>query len=107
MQNFSLIAIKESRDVDRLTRVSLLITKVTILFLPVSLMTSYFSCNLADTVYTPTQYWVAFTVVLCSSFLVLLLFGVLSGTMDHSLLRSIGSAMYRRVMRKRLSVSPD
>merc|ERR1711933_463585 len=41
--NFNLIAMKESVDMERLTRVTLLLTKATILFLPVSLMSAYFS----------------------------------------------------------------
>lgn len=82
LQNFQLIAIKESRDVERLTRVSLLITKATILFLPVSLMTAYFSTDLATAQYSVSTYWITFTVVFVLSFFVLVGFGVLSGTME-------------------------
>ena len=80
--NFQLIAIKESRDVERLTRVSLLITKATILFLPVTFMSAYFSTSLQNQNYTVEQYWVAFTVVFALSWVALLGFGVMSGTME-------------------------
>ncbi|MCJ1389178.1 hypothetical protein MMC18_002033 [Xylographa bjoerkii] len=46
--NFNLIAIKESSAVESLTRITILLAKVTILFLPVSLMTAYFSVQIAD-----------------------------------------------------------
>ena len=82
VQNFQLIAIKESRDVERLTRVSLLITKATILFLPVSLMTAYFSTDLVNQNYTVETYWVAFLGVFVTSWFVLLGFGVISGSME-------------------------
>lgn len=79
--NFQLIAIKESKDVERLTRVSLLITKATILFLPVSFMTAYFSTDLNQN-YTVTTYWAAFAIVFFFSWVFLLGFGVLSGSME-------------------------
>lgn len=85
-QNFQLIAIKESRDVEKLTRVSLLITKATILFLPVSMMTSYFGTQLVNTQYSVTTYWVAFVIVLVLSCVVLVGFGVMSGTMERTTL---------------------
>lgn len=80
--NFQLIAIKESRDVERLTRVSLLITKATILFLPVSFMSAYFSTDLSNQQYTVQQYWIAFAGVFTLSWVALLGFGVMSGTME-------------------------
>ncbi|EME89402.1 uncharacterized protein MYCFIDRAFT_97362, partial [Pseudocercospora fijiensis CIRAD86] len=61
--NFSLIAIKQSLDVDRLTRITLLLTKATILFLPVSFMTGYFSVPLDDIKYSARTFWIAFTVI--------------------------------------------
>ena len=80
--NFQLIAIKESSDVERLTRVSLLVTKATILFLPVSLMTAYFSTGLSNQSFTVETYWVTFTVVFVLSWVTLLAFGVVSGSME-------------------------
>jgi len=79
--NFQLIAIKESKDVERLTRVSLLITKATILFLPVSFMTAYFSTDLNQN-YSVSTYWAAFAIVFFLSWVFLLGFGVLSGSME-------------------------
>ncbi|GAB7348616.1 hypothetical protein MBLNU459_g6993t1 [Dothideomycetes sp. NU459] len=80
--NFQLIANRQSRDVERLTRVALLISKATILFLPVSFMTAYFSVDTGIT-YTIRTYWVSFSVVLFSSWIVLFGFGVMSGTMER------------------------
>ena len=48
MMNFNLIAIKESYSVERLTWVTLLLAKITILFTPVTLMTGYFSIQFTD-----------------------------------------------------------
>ena len=65
-QNFNLIALKDSKAVEKLTRITILLAKVTILFLPVSLMTGYFSTELAQVkgVYTVNEYWVSFGVIM-------------------------------------------
>lgn len=81
-QNFQLIAIKESVDVERLTRAAFLISKATVLFLPVSFMTSYFSADFANVNFTIKTYWISFSVVLALSALVLVGFGAVSGTLD-------------------------
>lgn len=80
--NFNLIAIKESVDVERLTRLTLLLTKVTIIFLPVSLMTTYFSVPLNGVNYGVKEFWVSFAVVFCLSSMALFSVGVLSGTVQ-------------------------
>lgn len=80
--NFSLIAMKESLDMERLTRVTLLITKATILFLPVSLMSAYFSVQLRGTDYTVQEYWIGFAVILFLSWMALFVFGVFSGSVQ-------------------------
>ncbi|KAK4993970.1 hypothetical protein LTR50_000186 [Elasticomyces elasticus] len=80
--NFNLIAIKESRDVERLTRVALLLTKITILFLPVSLMSAYFGLPLQSVAYTTRMYWISFAVILVLSWVTLVAFGLISGTME-------------------------
>ena len=80
--NFNLIAIKESLDVERLTRITLLLTKVTIIFLPVSLMTAYFSVNLVNAVYTVKEYWISFAVIMFLSWAMLFVFGVFSGSVQ-------------------------
>ena len=73
LQNFNLIAINESHAVERLTRIALLLTKITILFLPVTLSTSYFSTDLIDAQFTVQSFWIAFGVILiCSVFMILI-----------------------------------
>jgi Mg2+ and Co2+ transporter CorA len=85
MMNFNLIAIKESYSVERLTRITLLLAKVTMLFMPVSLMTAYFSCQLADVEFTVKSYWTWFAGVLSVSIAGLVGFSLLSGTMEGRL----------------------
>ncbi|MCJ1420907.1 hypothetical protein MMC32_007266 [Xylographa parallela] len=82
--NFNLIAIKESSAVESLTRITILLAKVTILFLPVSLMTGYFSVQIDDLagVYTAVTYWTCFAIIITLSFCFLLVFGKLSGTQE-------------------------
>lgn len=65
-----------------MTGVALLISKVTVLFLPVSFMSAYFSTSLKDTEYTVSTYWITFTIVFSLSCIVLVLFGLVSGTME-------------------------
>lgn len=81
MQNFQLIAIKESVDVERLTRAAFLMSKATVLFLPVSFMTSYFSADFGMS-YTIKTYWITFMIVLVASWMVLVGFGAISGTLE-------------------------
>ena len=80
-QNFQLVAMSQSAGVDRLTRVALLISKATILFLPLTFLTEYVSADLGVT-YSVKTYWIAFAVVLTLSWILLMGFGVLSGTME-------------------------
>ncbi|KAF6234413.1 hypothetical protein HO173_007446 [Letharia columbiana] len=82
--NFNLITLKESQAVERLTRITILLAKVTILFMPVSLMTAYFSTQLSDlaNLYTIKTYWICFVVIMSLSFVGLALFGVASGTLE-------------------------
>lgn len=82
-ETFNLLAIKESLDVERLTRITLLLTKCTILFLPVSFMATYFAVPLANVgAYTVADFWVSFAVVLVLSWGALLVFGVFSGSVQ-------------------------
>ena len=67
---------------ERLTRAAFLISKATVLFLPVSFMTSYFATDFASVHFTVKTYWVSFSVVLALSALVLVGFGAISGTLD-------------------------
>ncbi|KAK3672525.1 hypothetical protein LTR78_007575 [Recurvomyces mirabilis] len=80
--NFNLIAMKESLDMERLTKITLLITKATISFLPVSLMSAYFSVQFDGIDYTVKEYWVSFAVILAMSWVMLFVFGVASGSVE-------------------------
>lgn len=92
--NFNLIALKDSQAVEKLTRITVFLAKVTILFLPVSLMTAYFSTQIDDLqgVYTKNDYWVSFGVIMFLSIVVLLLFGYASGTVE-------GAPIYQPLLR--------
>ena len=83
-QNFNLITLKQSAAVERLTRITILLAKVTILFMPVSLMTAYFSVEIDDLegLYTAATYWISFAVIITLSFVFLLVFGYVSGTVE-------------------------
>ena len=83
-KNFNLITLKQSAAVERLTRITILLAKVTILFMPVSLMTAYFSVEIDDLqgMYTAATYWVSFAVIMALSFIFLLVFGYISGTVE-------------------------
>ncbi|KAK5137346.1 hypothetical protein LTR08_008923 [Meristemomyces frigidus] len=97
--NFSLIAMKETLAMERMSQVTLLITKATILFLPVSLMSGYFSIGLAGAKYTVTEYWTCFSVVLFLSWIALFVFGVISGSAQTlAFFRSIWRALRTGVM---------
>ena len=78
-----------------MTRITILLAKATILFLPVSLMTGYFSTQITDlqNVYTAKTYWVSFAVIFALSFLFLFVFGYISGTLEGGVVyKSIGRA---------------
>lgn len=69
---------------ERLTRITILLAKVTILFMPVSLMTAYFSTQLSGlaNVYSIKTYWICFGVIMSLSLVGLTLFGFASGTLE-------------------------
>lgn len=75
---------KESQAVERLTRITILLAKVTILFMPVSIMTGYFSTQLSDLAnrYTVETYWICFAIIITLSFVFLFVFGLVSGTLE-------------------------
>ncbi|KAL4899561.1 hypothetical protein BDW74DRAFT_163400 [Aspergillus multicolor] len=100
--NFNLIALKDSQAVEKLTRITILLAKITILFLPVSLMTAYFSTELAGVkgVYTQVQYWVAFAVIMVLSVILLVFFGWISDTVE-------GKPIYRSMFRTFLGKSKN
>jgi hypothetical protein len=82
MMNFNLIAIKESFSVERLTRITLLLAKVTMVFMPVTLLTGYFSIQFQNMEFTMKSYWWAFAVVLVISFVLLFLFSFFTGSFE-------------------------
>jgi hypothetical protein len=94
-----LIALKDSQAVEKLTRITILLAKVTILFLPVSLMTGYFSTELEGVkgVYTQVEYWVSFAVIMVLSIILLSLFGYVSDTVEG---KTIYRSMFRTFFRK-------
>ncbi|PVH99915.1 hypothetical protein DM02DRAFT_593646 [Periconia macrospinosa] len=95
MMNFNLIAIKESFSVERLTRVTLLLAKVTIVFMPVTLMTGYFGCDFKNLEFTHSSYWWSFAGVLTVSLLFTFIFSVMSGTFEGKIMtRTWSRAMY-------------
>ena len=69
---------------ERLTRATLLLTKATFLFLPVSLVLSYFSIQFQRVQYTAAEVWACFIGVLAVSCMALLIFGLYSGTVKTS-----------------------
>ncbi|KAJ5082526.1 hypothetical protein N7532_011569 [Penicillium argentinense] len=105
--NFNLIALKDSQAVEKLTRITILLAKATILFLPVSLMTAYFSTELQGVKggYTKVQYWAAFGVILFVSIIVLTIFGVASDTVEgKTIYRSLVKTFFRN-SRQRMGMS--
>ncbi|KAF1984675.1 hypothetical protein K402DRAFT_395371 [Aulographum hederae CBS 113979] len=105
MMNFNLVALNQTFFVERLTRVTLLVAKITVLFLPVSLMTAYFSCQFRGVEFTVSEYWVWFGVVIALSISGLAFFSFISGTMEGKLAyKSFSRKMYeagRLVLRQR------
>ncbi|KAL1866982.1 hypothetical protein VTK73DRAFT_4421 [Phialemonium thermophilum] len=73
---FNLTAQKDSEATARLTRSATVLAKLSVLFLPVSFMTSYFSVAIPDMLssYTSRTYWGAFGVVLGISIVCLFFF---------------------------------
>ncbi|KFY11666.1 hypothetical protein V492_04335 [Pseudogymnoascus sp. VKM F-4246] len=73
---FNITTQKDSIATAKLTANATLLSKLGVLFLPVSLMTSYFSVQIKelDGVYTVKTYWVTFAVVMVLSFVALFMF---------------------------------
>ncbi|KAI9644656.1 hypothetical protein NHQ30_006680 [Ciborinia camelliae] len=76
---FNINSQKDSQATARLNRSATLLAKLSVLFLPVSLMTSYFSTQLSDieNKYSLYDYWVGFGVVVSASFVCLFFFSKL------------------------------
>ncbi|KAL9083263.1 MAG: hypothetical protein Q9159_005874 [Coniocarpon cinnabarinum] len=85
--NYNLIAVKEAASMERLTRVTTLLSKATILFLPVSLLSAYFGIEWGDPAgETVTAYWIAFAVIFTITFALLIVFGAVSKTLEGAVL---------------------
>lgn len=75
-QYFNINAQKDSEATAKLTSAGTLLAKLSVLFLPVSLMTSYFSIQIPETKnYTATTYWSTFAVIMSLSFVVVFFLG--------------------------------
>lgn len=98
-ENFNLVTLKESQAVERLTRTTILLAKATILFLPVSLMTAYFSIQLPEITekYDLKTYWLSFLVVSLLSIGFLAAFGFYTHTVE-------GKTIYKSVTRLTLDL---
>lgn len=71
MQYFNLIAQKDSQATARLSRSATLLAKLSVFFLPIGFMTSYFSIEIPNLVenYTPMTYWISFAIIASISFI--------------------------------------
>jgi Mg2+ and Co2+ transporter CorA len=103
MMNFNLIAIKESFSVERLTWVTLLLAKITILFTPVTLMTGYFSIQFKGTEFEIGNYWWTFGIVFGVSLLLIFAFSFFSGTFEGKIITKSWSRIAYDVSRRWLA----
>ncbi|KXH62660.1 ADP-ribosylation factor [Colletotrichum salicis] len=73
---FNLTAQRDSQATARLSRSATVLAKLSVFFLPITFMTSYFSVEIPDLVehYTPKMYWVCFAVIAGISFISLFFF---------------------------------
>ncbi|KAI2466387.1 hypothetical protein F4781DRAFT_405962 [Annulohypoxylon bovei var. microspora] len=102
---FNLTQQKDSQATARLTRSATLLAKLSVFFLPISFMTSYFSVQIEDlyTAWTGTTYWYSFAVIASVSFVSLFFFSRLlmlfSDIMDDwaAFIGDRGSAVVRQI----------
>lgn len=106
---FNLMSQKDSQATSKLNRSASLLAKLSVFFLPISFMTSYFSVQIPDLAasWTGTTYWVAFAVVATMSFMSLFFFSrllmVVSDVLDekiHGFQRLVGRRAKRLISRK-------
>lgn len=97
--NFNLVSLKESQAVEKLTRTTIFLAKATIMFLPVSLMTAYFSIQIGDIahIYSLKTYWLCFLAVIVLSAGILFGYGLISGTVEG---KTVYKSMTRMVWEK-------
>lgn len=97
------MSLKESQAVEKLTRTTILLAKATILFLPVSLMTGYFSIQVGNIqqLYSLETYWLSFLVVVLMSVVSLLVFGAASSTVSNrTVYKSLTRTLWDKGKRK-------
>jgi hypothetical protein len=77
LQYFNLTQQKDSAATARLTRSATLLAKLSVFFLPISFMTSYFSVQIEDLYlyWDAGTYWYSFAVIATLSFIALFFFG--------------------------------
>ncbi|KIW06736.1 uncharacterized protein PV09_02429 [Verruconis gallopava] len=98
LMNFNLIAIKEAFSVERLTEVTLLLAKITMLFMPVSLMSAYFGCQFVDAHFTVASYWKWFAGIFAASVVGLAIFSLASGKLQTKMLvKPLGAKIREKV----------
>jgi hypothetical protein len=90
---------KEALTVERLTEVTLLLAEVTILFMPVSLLTGYFSCQFTDVDFRTSAFWKWFAGVFAMSVVTLVGFSFVAGTKEGKI---ITKPLTRRLMESSL-----
>lgn len=85
---FNLIAMKEAEAVERLTRVAIFLTKFTFLFLPLTLITGYFSMQLNNTngKYGEKDFWGASGVFVGIMILILYTVGRSTDTLESGVM---------------------
>lgn len=96
---FNLVSQNDSHATSKLNKNASLLAKLSVFFLPISFMTSYFSIQIPELTdgYTGTTYWVAFAVIAALSFMSLFFFSRLlvfvGDTLDekmHAFQKQIG-----------------
>jgi Mg2+ and Co2+ transporter CorA len=98
MMNFNLIAIKEAFSVERLTEVTLLLAKITIMFMPVSLLSAYFGVEFVDADFTVASYWKWFSGIFVASGVALIVFSAVSGTSKTKVLyKPLGTKIREKI----------
>jgi hypothetical protein len=99
MMNFNLIAIKEAFSVERLTEITLLLAKITIMFMPISILSAYFGGSFVDAEFRVGSYWKWFAGVFVGSGVALLGFSVGSGTVQaEGLYKPLGAKVRGAMM---------
>lgn len=103
---FNLIAQKDSQATARLTRSATLLAKLSVLFLPITFMTSYFSVSIPDLTdhYTARTYWIAFAVIGSLSIISLFFFSRVIVTVSDILdeyVKVVEEWWIRKILRKK------